>query len=62
MAFNSDLYIIDGHTKMCWNNSEENKRKHKSINKANKAVSNAMREKAEEAHAEVKNCPNECLG
>ena len=35
---------------MCWNSTEENKRRYKSMkNKAKKAVSKAMREKAEEA-------------
>ena len=30
-------------------------------NKANKAVSKAMREKAEEVHTELQNCPNGML-
>ena len=37
----------DTHNAMCQNNTEENKRRHKSMR--NKAVSKAMREKAEEA-------------
>ena len=40
------------HKAMCQNSTEKNKR-HKSMkNKAKKAVSKAMREKAEEAHSE----------
>ena len=43
---------------MSQNSTEENKRKHKSLkNKAKKAVSKAMREKAEEAFTELQNCP-----
>ena len=39
----------DAHKAMCWNSTEENNRRYKSIkNKANKAVSKATREKAEE--------------
>ena len=38
---------------MCWNSTEENRRRYKSMkNKAKKAVSKAMREKAEEALTE----------
>ena len=45
------------HKAMCQNSTEENKRRHKSIkNKANKAVSKAMREKGEEALTELQNC------
>ena len=37
---------------------EENKRRYKSLkNKAKKAVSKAMREKAEEVFTELQNCP-----
>ena len=44
---------------MCQNSAEENKRRYKSIkNKANKAVTKATREKAEEVHTESQNCPN----
>ena len=44
---------------MSQNSTEENKRRYKSMkNKANKAVSKAMREKAEEVHNELQNCPN----
>ena len=40
----------DAHQAMCWNSTEENKRGNKSMkNKGKKAVSKAMREKAEEA-------------
>ena len=41
---------------MCQNNTEENKRRHKS--RKNKAVSKAMRGKAEEVLTELQNCPN----
>ena len=44
---------------MCLNSTEKNKRRYKGMqNKANKAVSKALREKAEEALAELQNCPN----
>ena len=49
----------DAHKTICQNSAEENKRRYKSMkNKVNKAVSKAMREKAEEAHTELQNCPN----
>ena len=49
----------DAHKAMCQNSTEENKRRHKSLkNKAKKAVSKAMREKAEEALTELEYCPN----
>ena len=49
----------DEHKAMCQSNTEENKITYKSMkNKAKKAVSKAMREKAEEALTELKNCPN----
>ena len=41
---------IDTDETMCWNSTEENKRRYNSIK--NKAVSKTMREKAEEAHTE----------
>ena len=47
----------DAHKAMCQNNTEKNKRRHKSMkNKAKTAVSKAMREKAEEALAELQHC------
>ena len=46
----------DAHKAMYQNSTEENKRRYKSMkNKARKAVSKAMREKAEEVHIELKN-------
>ena len=43
----------DTHKVMCWNNTGENKRRHKDMkNKAKKAESIGMREKAEDAHTE----------
>ena len=43
----------DAHMVMCWNSTEENNRRYKSMkNKAKKAVSKAMRRKAEEALTE----------
>ena len=49
----------EAHKAMCQNSTYENKRRHKNTkNKANKAVSQAMRGKAEEALTELKNCPN----
>ena len=49
----------DANKVMCPNNSEDNKRKYRSMkNKAKKAVSKAIREKADEAFAELKMCPN----
>ena len=48
---------------MCRNNSEENKRTYKSVkNRARKAVSKAVREKAEEVLSELQNCPNWMFG
>ena len=48
----------DAHKAMCQDNTDKNKR-HKSMkNKAKKAVSKAMKEKAEEALIEYTNCPN----
>ena len=45
------------HKAMCQNSTEENKMRHKSMkNKAKKAVSKAMREKAEEVLTELQNC------
>ena len=44
---------------MCINSIDENKKRNKSTkNKAKKAVSKAMREKAEEELTELKNCSN----
>ena len=44
----------DAHKAMCQDNTEGNKRRYKSMkNKARKAVSKAMREKAEEALTEL---------
>ena len=44
---------------MCQNSTDGNKRRYESMkNKANKAVSKAMREKAEEALNDFQNCPN----
>ena len=49
------------HEMMYRSSHEENKR-YKSIkNKAKKVVSNAMREKAEEAFTELQNCPHGML-
>ena len=49
----------DTYKAMCQNNTEENMRRCKSMkNKAKKAVSKAMREKAEEALTEIKHCSN----
>ena len=49
----------EAHKVMCQKSTEENKRRYISMkNKANKAVSNAMREKAEEVLAELQNSPN----
>ena len=46
----------DAHKAMRQNSTEENKRRYKSMK--NKAVSKAMREKAEEVLTELDNCPN----
>ena len=47
---------------MSRNSTEENNRSYKRMkNKANKPISKAMREKAEEALAELRNCPNGML-
>ena len=49
----------DAYKVMCWNNTEENKRRYEIIkNKVEKAVSKALREKAEEAITELQNYPN----
>ena len=49
----------DEHKVMCQNSTEENKRMYKSMkSKAMKAVSMAIKEKAEEAHTELIHCPN----
>ena len=48
----------DVHKTMCWNSTEKNKRVYKVKNKAKKAASKALREKADEAHTELKGCPN----
>ena len=49
----------EAHKAMCWNRTEENKRRHKSMkNNVKKAVSKAMREKTEEGLTELQNCPN----
>ena len=49
----------DAHKVMCWNSTGVNKRRYESMkNKAKKAVSKAMREKAEEALTGLQNCPN----
>ena len=46
----------DAHKVMCQKNTEENKRRYESMkNKARKAVSNAMRQMAEEVLTELKN-------
>ena len=43
----------EAHKAMCQNSTEENKRRYKSMkNKAKKAVSKVMRQKAEKAHTE----------
>ena len=48
---------------MCQNNTDENKRRHKSMkNKEKKAVSKAMREKEEEVLTEEKIAHMGCLG
>ena len=53
----------DAHKAMHQNSTAENKRRYESMkNKASKAVSKAMREKAEEALAVLKNCQNGILG
>ena len=40
----------DAHRVVCWNSTEENERRYESMkNKAKKAVSKAMREKADDA-------------
>ena len=44
------------HKAMCQNSTEENKRRYNGMK--NKAVSKAMREKAEELLPELQNCPN----
>ena len=41
---------------MCWNSTEENKRRYESIK--NKAVTEAMRGKAEDVFMELQNCQN----
>ena len=46
----------DAYKAMCQHNTEENKRRHKSMK--NKAVSKAMREKAEEVLTDLQNCSN----
>ena len=47
---------------MCHYSTAENKRRYESMKKkSNKAVSKAMKEKAEEALAELQNCPNGML-
>ena len=52
----------EAHKAMCQNSTEENKRRYENMKiKAKKAVSIAMREKAEEALAELQNCPNGML-
>ena len=49
----------DAHKAICQDNTEENKRRYKGMkNKTNKAVSEAMREKAEKTLTELCNCPN----
>ena len=49
----------ESHKVMCQNSTEENKRRYKNRkNKANKAVSKALIEKAEEALTELQHCPN----
>ena len=53
----------EAHKAMCKNSTDENKRGYKSMkNKANKAASQAMREKAEEAPTELKIAQMGCLG
>ena len=49
----------EAHKALCQNSTEENKRRYKSMKyKANKAVSKAMRKKAEEVLTELQDCPN----
>ena len=53
----------DAHKTMCQDNTEDIKMRYKSMkNKAMKAVSKAMREKAEQALTELRNCPNRMFG
>ena len=48
----------EAHKAMCQNNTEKNKRRYKSMkNKAKKAVSKALREKADEALTDITNLP-----
>ena len=48
----------EAHKAMCQNSTEENKSRYKSMkSKAKKAVSKAMREKAEEVLTELQKCP-----
>ena len=50
------------HKAMCQNSTGENKRRYKSMkNKANKTVLKSMREKAEDALTDLKNCPDGML-
>ena len=49
----------DAQKAMCLNSTEENKSRYESMkNKAKKAVSKALREKAEEVLTELQHCPN----
>ena len=49
----------EAHMAMCQSNTEKNKKRHKSMkNEANKAISKAMREKAEEALTGLQNGHN----
>ena len=53
---------IEAHKAMRKNSTDENKRRYKNMkNKAKKAVSKAMREKAEEALTKLKKWPNGML-
>ena len=53
----------EAHKAMCRNCTEENKRRCERIkNRANKAVSEAMRQKAEEAFTELQNSQNGMFG
>ena len=51
----------EAHTAMCQNRIENNRRHRNMKNKARKAASKAMREKAEEALTELRNFPNGML-
>ena len=47
----------DAHKVVCWDHFEENKRRYEIMkNRAKKAVSKAMRKKAEEPYTELNDC------